>query len=75
VQWFGILAPAGTPRAVIERVHREAVKVLQSTDIRERLRADGADPAASSPEEFAAFLRSETVKWAKVVKAVGIQPE
>jgi tripartite-type tricarboxylate transporter receptor subunit TctC len=75
VQWFGILAPAGTPRAVIERVHREAVKVLQSADIRERLKADGADPVASSPEEFAAFLRSETAKWAKVVKAVGIQPE
>jgi tripartite-type tricarboxylate transporter receptor subunit TctC len=75
VQWFGILAPAGTPRAVIDRVHREAVKVLQSADIKERLKADGADPVASSPEEFAAFLRSETVKWAKVVKAVGIQPE
>jgi tripartite-type tricarboxylate transporter receptor subunit TctC len=75
VQWFGILAPAATPRAVIDRVHREAVKVLQSADIRERLKADGADPVASSPEEFAAFLRSETAKWAKVVKAVGIQPE
>ena len=75
VQWFGILAPAGTPRPVIERLHRESVRVLQSPDIRERLQADGADPVASSPEEFAAFLRSETVKWAKVVKAVGIQPE
>jgi tripartite-type tricarboxylate transporter receptor subunit TctC len=75
VQWFGILAPAGTPRPVIDRVHREAVRVLQSADIRERLRADGADPVASTPEEFAAFLRSETAKWAKVVKAVGIQPE
>jgi tripartite-type tricarboxylate transporter receptor subunit TctC len=75
VQWFGILAPAGTPRPVVDRVHRESVRVLQSPDIRERLQADGADPVASSPEEFAGFLRSETVKWAKVVKAVGIQPE
>jgi tripartite-type tricarboxylate transporter receptor subunit TctC len=75
VQWFGILAPAGTPRPVVDRVHREAVRVLQSADIKERLQADGADPVANSPEEFAAFLRSESVKWAKVVKAVGIQPE
>ena len=75
VQWFGILAPAGTPRPVIDRVHRDSVRVLQSADIRERLQADGADAVASTPEEFAAFLRSETVKWAKVVKAVGIQPE
>ena len=75
VQWFGVLAPAGTPRVVIERVHREAVRVLQAADVRERLQADGADPVASTPEEFAAFLRAETVKWAKVVKTVGIQPE
>ena len=75
VQWFGILAPAGTPRAVIERVHREAVRVLQNAEVKQRLQADGADPVASTPEEFAAFLRAETVKWAKVVKAVGIQPE
>ncbi|HKU72234.1 MAG TPA: tripartite tricarboxylate transporter substrate binding protein [Burkholderiales bacterium] len=75
VQWFGILAPTGTPRPVIDRVHRDSVRVLQSADIKERLQADGADPVASTPEEFAAFLRSETTKWAKVVKAVGIQPE
>ena len=75
VQWFGILAPAGTPRSVVERVHREAVRVLQHAETRQRLIADGADPVASSPEEFAAFLRAETAKWAKVVKAIGIQPE
>jgi len=75
VQWFGILAPAGTPRPVIDRVHRESVRALQSADVKDRLQADGADPVASTPEEFAAFLRSETAKWAKVVKAVGIQPE
>jgi len=75
VQWFGILAPAGTPRPVIDRVHRESVRVLQSADVKDRLQADGADPVASTPEEFAGFLRSETAKWAKVVKAVGIQPE
>ena len=67
--------PGGTPRAVIERVHREAVRVLQNAEVKERLQADGADPVASTPEEFAAFLRAETGKWAKVVKTIGIQPE
>ena len=75
VQWFGILAPAGTPRAVVERVHREAVRVLQNPEVRQRLVADGAEPVAGTPEEFAAFLRAETAKWAKVVKAIGIKPE
>jgi len=75
VQWFGILAPAGTPRPVIERVHREAVRVLQHPETRQRLVADGADPVGSTPEEFAAFLRRETVKWAGVVKSIGIRPE
>lgn len=75
VQWFGILAPAGTPRAIIERVNREAVRVLQTPDVRERLVADGADPVGSSPEEFGAFIRAETAKWAKVARDVGIQPE
>jgi len=75
VQWFGILAPAGTPRAIIERVNREAVRVLQTPDVRERLVADGADPVGSSPDEFGAFIRAETVKWAKVAREVGIRPE
>jgi len=75
VQWFGILAPAGTPRPVIERVHREAVRVLQHPETRQRLVADGADPVGSTPEEFTAFLRRETVKWAGVVKSIGIRPE
>jgi tripartite-type tricarboxylate transporter receptor subunit TctC len=75
VQWFGVLAPAGTPRPIVSRLHAEIVRVLQSGDVRERLIADGADPLGSTPEEFAAFIRSETVKWAKVVKSAGIQPE
>jgi tripartite-type tricarboxylate transporter receptor subunit TctC len=74
-QWFGVLAPAGTPRAIVERWHREAVRALKDGEIRDRLVADGADPVGSSPEEFAAYLRSETVKWAKLVKDVGIKPE
>jgi tripartite-type tricarboxylate transporter receptor subunit TctC len=74
-QWFGILAPAGTPRAIVDRWHRETVRALKDPEVRDRLVADGADPVGSSPEEFAAYIRSESVKWAKVVKDVGIKPE
>jgi tripartite-type tricarboxylate transporter receptor subunit TctC len=74
-QWFGILAPASTPRAIVDRWHRETVRALKDPEVRQRLVTDGAEPVGSSPEEFAVYLRSETVKWAKVVKDVGIKPE
>ncbi len=74
-QWFGILAPAATPRAIVDRWHREIVRVLNDSEVRDRLVLDGADPVGSSPEEFAAHIRAETVKWAKVVKDIGIRPE
>jgi tripartite-type tricarboxylate transporter receptor subunit TctC len=75
VQWYGVLAPAGTPRDIIQRLHAEIVRALRAGDVRERLAADGAEPVGNSPEEFAAFIRAEIVKWAAVAKAAGIQPE
>ena len=75
VQWYGVLAPAGTPRPVITRLHAEVVRVLQQPDIRERFLSDGAEAVGSSPEEFAAFIRAETAKWAKVIKDAGLRPE
>ena len=75
VQWYGLLAPANTPRDIVNRLHGEMVKVLQQPEIRQRFASDGADPVGNTPEEFAAYLRSETAKWAKVVKDAGIQPE
>lgn len=75
VQWFGVLAPAGTSREIIARLHREVVRTVQTPEVRQRLVNDGADPVGSSPQEFAAFLQSETTKWAKVAKEVGIKPE
>lgn len=75
VQWFGVLAPAGTPREIISRVHGEIVRLLQVADVKERLLSDGAETVGSSPEAFAAFIRAETMKWAKVVKDAGIKPE
>lgn len=75
VQWYGLLAPAGTPRDIITRLHGATVKALQHPEVRQRLLNDGAEPVGSSPEEFAAYLRSETAKWAKVIQAAGIKPE
>ncbi len=75
VQWYSLLAPAKTPRPIIERLNREIVTYLRLPDIVEKMTADGNDVVASTPEEFAAFLRAETVKWATVAKTAGIKPE
>jgi tripartite-type tricarboxylate transporter receptor subunit TctC len=75
VQWYGLLAPAGTPQDIIARLHQESVAILNAPESRSRIAGDGAELVASSPEEFAAFIAAETVKWAKVAKAAGIQPE
>ena len=76
VQWFGILGPAGTPREIVTRLHRELVQVMQDPEIRKRFAADGADPVYSrTPEEFAALIRTEVVKWAKVVKSAKIEQQ
>lgn len=75
VQWYGVLAPAATPRDIITKLHAGVVRALQNPDVRQRLLNDGAEPVGSSPEEFAVYLRSETEKWAKVIKAAGIKPE
>lgn len=74
-QWYGVLAPAGTSREIVARLHAEIVRALKHSDVKDRLAADGADPVGSSPEEFAAFIRSEIDKWARVARAAGIHPE
>jgi tripartite-type tricarboxylate transporter receptor subunit TctC len=75
LQWYGLLAPVGTPKEILARLHKESVAVLRSPDVAARLASDGAEVVAGSPEEFGAFLRAETQKWARVVKAAGIKPE
>lgn len=75
VQWYGVLAPAGTPADIITRLHGAVVRALQNPEVRQRLMNDGAEAVGSSPAEFAAYIRSETEKWAKVIKAAGIKPE
>lgn len=75
VQWYGMLAPARTPRDIVNRLHAEVTGVLKQPDIKSRLAADGADTVGSSPDEFARYIQSELVKWAKVARDAGIQPE
>lgn len=72
--WYGLLAPAGTPKAIVGRLHAEIVKIL-ATDTRQLLMAQGFEPAGSSPSEFASYIKTEIVKWAKVIKDAGIRPE
>jgi tripartite-type tricarboxylate transporter receptor subunit TctC len=75
VQWYGVLAPAQTPKDIVTRLHREMVAILQLADVKDRFAADGGDPGGNTPEEFARYLRTETEKWAKVVKGAGIKQE
>jgi tripartite-type tricarboxylate transporter receptor subunit TctC len=69
--WFALFAPAGTPKAVIDRLHVEAVRIFKLPDIQERLAKLGLEPVLSSPEELARYQASEIVKWTKVVKDSG----
>ena len=69
--WFGVLAPAGTPQPIIDRLSRESMKILQSDEIKKRFAEVGAEPVGGKPQQFAAFMAAETVKWAKVIKASG----
>ena len=69
------MAPAGVPRAIVEKLAAEIGALVKSREIAERFEADGATPVGSSPREFAAFLRSEMQKWGKVIREAKIQLE
>jgi tripartite-type tricarboxylate transporter receptor subunit TctC len=75
VQWYGLLAPAQTPRDVVTRLNREMTSILQLPDVKERFAGDGGDASPTSPEEFGRYIKSETDKWVRVAKAAGIKPE
>jgi tripartite-type tricarboxylate transporter receptor subunit TctC len=75
VGWFGWLAPARTPRAIVSRLNADIVNVLNAPDVRERLLSQSSEPVGNSPEAFAAFIKSEHEKWARVVKQAGIRLE
>ena len=74
-QWFGILAPAATPRPIIDRLNQEIVRIMQAPAMKQRLVNDGMEVVAGTPEQFGAHIKAETEKWARVVKAIGLKPE
>ena len=73
--WTGVLAPAGTPSAVVARLNTELRAILQSADIRSRLLADGAEPAGSTPAAFSAYIKTELAKWGGVVRTTGARAD
>ena len=73
--WYGVLVPAKTPHAIVERLNREIVKILNSQPVKESLFRQGLDASPSTPQEFGAYIKSEIAKWAKVVKASGAKAE
>jgi tripartite-type tricarboxylate transporter receptor subunit TctC len=75
IAWFGVLAPAGTPRDIINRYHTEIVKVLNSADVKERFAKQGVEVRTNTPEQFGDFIKSEVARWGKVIRDAGIKSD
>jgi tripartite-type tricarboxylate transporter receptor subunit TctC len=73
--FFGVSAPAKTPKPILDRLHSDMVKAINSPDVQEKLKGLGADPVGNTPEQYTAFMQNEISKWAKVIKAAGIKGE
>jgi tripartite-type tricarboxylate transporter receptor subunit TctC len=73
--WFGVSVPTGTSKDIVNRLHRESVRILALPEVRDRMASEGAEFVADTPEQFTAFLRSELEKWGRAVKASGARPE
>lgn len=69
--WFGVVAPAGTPKEIVAKINADIVRGLSAPDLKDRLSGQGAEPVGNTPEQFAAYIKTETAKWAKVVKESG----
>jgi tripartite-type tricarboxylate transporter receptor subunit TctC len=74
-QWYGLVAPAGTPAEIVARLHAEATQALQTQEMKEKLAGDGAEPVGTTPAEFAAHIKAELAKWASVARAAKIEPQ
>jgi tripartite-type tricarboxylate transporter receptor subunit TctC len=75
MEWYGALAPAGTPRAIIEKLNAEIVRIIQKPDVRTRFADLGADPVGDSAQEFAKQVRSDIAMWAKIVESSGARAD
>ena len=75
VAYFGVFAPGGTPAPIVSRLSAELVKIVRAPDVKAKLLELGSDPVGSTPEQFAAVIRSERVKWAKVIQEAGVKPQ
>jgi tripartite-type tricarboxylate transporter receptor subunit TctC len=75
VVWFGLVAPAGTPREIVQKLNAEVLKILAMPDVRERFLAQGVEPMGSTPEQFGDHIRSQMAKWGKVVRDSGVKAE
>lgn len=73
--WYGLLAPAGTPRDIVMKLHAEVVKALAAPDLLERYHSSRLEAMGSTPDQFAAVIREDTARWAKVVRAANIRAE
>ena len=73
--WYGVFAPAGTPKPIVDKLSAELAKILRLPEVRETLKANGNDPIGSTPQEATAFFSKEVDKWSKVIKASGLKPE
>ena len=71
--WTGLLAPAGTPRDIIDKLQKEIAARMLAPETRDSLSKQGAEPVASTPDQFAAFIKAEMVKWSAVIKAAGLE--
>ena len=75
IGWYGVLAPAGTPPAIVNRLHGEIIKVLAMREIRERIAGDGAEVVGDTPAQFAVFLKTDIARWAPLIKQSGARLE
>lgn len=75
VQWFGVLAPAGTSKSVVSKIHNEMARILKLPEVQERMHVQGAQPVGNRPEEFDALIRAEITKWAEIAKQADIHAE
>jgi tripartite-type tricarboxylate transporter receptor subunit TctC len=73
--WYGVLAPAGTPRPIVARLNAELVRIMHTPDLKERLDAMGTEPRTSTPEEFSAYIRQEIAKWGDVIRKAGLKAD